>query len=174
MTTLSEGDLRLTLPDPVTGRKFDDAQHGLSHCGLKAVDWILELPDRIYFVEVKDPDDPEARRHNNGDDFLDGFMAGNLTRDLVPKFRDTFLYEWACDRVEKPISYVVVVASMALDRAQLQTRAEDLKRMLPIGTPARWSRAIAHGCFVFNIAEWNEVFPDYPLSRHSAAGVPAA
>ena len=58
MTTLSEGDLRLTLPASVNGRKFDDdEQHGLSHC-MKAVDWILELPDRICFIEVKDPDAP--------------------------------------------------------------------------------------------------------------------
>ena len=174
MTTLSEGDLRLTLPGPVTGRTFDDAQHGLSHCGLKAVDWILELPDRIYFVEVKDPDDPEARRHNDDDNFLDGFQAGRLTRDLAAKFRDTFLYEWACDRVDKPISYVVIVASMALDDAQLLNRTDDLKRMLPIGTPAGWSRAIAHGCSVFNIARWNGAFPDFRLSRHSVAGAHAA
>ena len=174
MNTLREGDLRLTLPDSVAGRTFDNPQHGLSHCGLKAVDWILELPDRIYFVEVKDPDDPEARRHKDGDDFLDGFKAGNLTRDLAAKFRDTFLYEWACDRVDKPISYVVIVASMALDHPLLETRTADLRRMLPVGTPAGWSRAIAHGCLVLNIAKWNEVFPDYLLSRHSAAGVPAA
>ena len=174
MTTLREGDLRLTLPDPVVGRTFDNPQHGLSHCGLKAVDWILELPGRIYFVEVKDPDDPEARRHKHGDDFVGELQAGKLTRKLAAKFRDTFLYEWACDRVDKPINYIVIVASKALDDPQLLHRAEDLKRMLPVGTPAGWSRAIAHGCFVFNIAEWNEVFPDYPLSRHSAAGVPAA
>ena len=46
--------------------------------------------------------------------------------------------------------------------------------MLPIGTPANRSRAIAHDCFVFNIAKWNEVFPEYPLSRHSVAGARAS
>lgn len=54
MTTLSEGDLRLTVPDPANGRQFDDAQHGLSHC-MKAVDWVVDLPERTCFVEVKDP-----------------------------------------------------------------------------------------------------------------------
>lgn len=146
----------------------------MSHCGLKAVDWILELPERIYFVEVKDPEDTRARRHRNADDFLQGFLAGGLTRGLAAKFRDSFLYEWACDRVDKPISYFVVVASEALDDAQLLTRTDDLKRTLPVGTPANWSRAIAHDCFVFNIATWNEVFPEYPLSRHSAAGAQAS
>ena len=170
MSNLTEGDLRLTLPGPVSGRSFDHTRRDLSHCGLKAVDWILDLPERICFVEVKDPDDPGAKKHKNSDEFLQGFLAGKLTHTLAAKFRDSFLYEWACDRVDKPISYFVIVASDALDDAQLLTRADDLKRTLPIGTPADWSRAIAHDCFVVNIDKWNEVFPEFPLSRHSAAG----
>ena len=136
---------------------------------MTAVDWILDLPERIYFIEVKDPEDPEARRYKAANDFLQDFLAGKLTRKLAAKFRDSFLYEWACNRVDKPISYFVIVASEALDDAQLLTRTDDLKRTLPIGTPVRWSRAFAHDCYVVNIAKWNEVFPQYPLSRHSAA-----
>ena len=168
MTTLSEGDLRLTLPGHVAGRKFDGAEHGLSHCGLKAVDWILELPERIYFVEVKDPETPGAKEHKESNQFLQGFLSGNLTSDLVAKFRDSFLYEWACDRAGKPVSYYVIVASRTLDDAQLLTRSDDLKRRLPVGTQADWTRPIAHGCYVVNVAKWNEMFPQYPLSRHSA------
>ena len=136
---------------------------------MTAVDWILDLPERIYFVEVKDPEDPEARRYRAAGDFLQGFLAGKLTRKLVDKFRDSFLYEWACDRIDKPIGYIVIVASEALDDAQLLTRTDDLKRTLPVGTQASWSRAIAQDCFVFNLAKWNEVFPDHPLSRQSVA-----
>jgi len=65
MTALIEGDLRLTLSGQTTGRRFDGAGHRLSHCGLKAVDWILDLPERIYFVEVKDPEVPGAEEHKN-------------------------------------------------------------------------------------------------------------
>ena len=165
MTTLSAGDLRLTLPASVNGRKFDDdEQHGLSHC-MKAVDWILELPDRICFIEIKDPDAPGARDHGNRNDFLRKFLSGVLTGDLVVKFRDSFLYEWACDRIDKPICYYVVVASEVLDDALLVTRNDDLKRRLPIGAPANWVREMAHGCIVFNISKWNDKFPDYPLLR---------
>ena len=169
MNELTERDLRLTLSGRAIGRQLDNFEHGLSHCGLKAVDWVLELPDWIYFIEVKDPDDPQATRHNNRDNFLRSFRAGRLTLDLAAKFGDSFLYEWACDRVNKPISYVVIVASAALDDAQLLTRTDDLKRRLPAGTPAGWVRPMAHDCFVFNVAKWNKVFPRYPLSRHSVA-----
>ena len=91
MTTLSEGDLRLTLPASVNGRKFDDEQHGLSHC-MKAVDWILELPERFCFIEIKDPDAPGARDHGNRNDFLRKFLSGELTGDLVVKFRAETLF----------------------------------------------------------------------------------
>ena len=169
MSALSEGDLRLALAERAHGRTFDDDRHGLSHC-MTAVDWILDMPERICFVEVKDPDDPRAKEHKNGDRFLQSFLAGELTRKLTDKFRDSFLYEWASNRVDKPISYYVIVASDALDDAQLLTRTDDLKRRLPVGTPAGWTRAMAHDCCVFNVAKWNEVFPQIPLSRHSIEG----
>ena len=169
MTALSEGDLRLTLPQGVSGRRLDNAQHGLSHC-MKAVDWILEIPERIYFIEVKDPEAPHARHHEDSSRFLQGFSAGKLTPDLVVKFRDSFLYEWACDRVGKPVSYYVIVASEALDVPQLQTRTDDLKRKLPVGVPRCWTRAMAHDCRVFNVTRWNKAFPQFPLSRDSVAG----
>ena len=164
MTTLSEGDLRLTLPASVNGRKFDDEQHGLSHC-MKAVDWILELPERVCFIEVKDLDAPGAKDHGNRDDFLQELLSGRLSGILATKFRDSFLYEWACNRVDQPISYYVIVASADLDDALLMSRTEDLRRKLPVGTPASWERAMAQDCLVFNIAKWNEVFPEFPLSR---------
>ena len=75
MTVLSEGDLRLTLPGRTSARVFDDQHHGLSHC-MTAVDWILDLPERIYFIEVKDPEDPEARRYRDANDFLQDFLEG--------------------------------------------------------------------------------------------------
>lgn len=60
---LREGNLELELPPGAKGWKFDDAGHGLSHC-MKAVDFIVELPDRLFFVEIKDlsirPADPKT------------------------------------------------------------------------------------------------------------------
>ena len=54
MTMLAEEDLQITLPAAVTGRKFDDkTTHGLSHC-MKAVDFIVELKDRVLFIEFKE------------------------------------------------------------------------------------------------------------------------
>ena len=89
MTVLSEGDLRLTLPGRTSGRSFDDEQHGLSHC-MAAVDWILNPSEQIYFVEVKDPEDPGAKKYGNATDFLQNFLADKLTRKLSAKFATRF------------------------------------------------------------------------------------
>lgn len=63
MTVLAEVICTSRCP-PLLGRKFDDeAAHGLSHC-MKAVDFIIELPERLLFVEFKDPENPQTPAKN--------------------------------------------------------------------------------------------------------------
>ena len=164
MTTLQEGELRITLPETASGRSFDGPAHGLSHC-MKAVDWIIELPDRVYFIEIKDPDARGATARPERDRHIEDLRAGRLDDALTGKFRDSFLYEWACGRDDKPISYFVVIACSTLDDALLLDRADGLKRRLPAGLPPIWRRAIAQNCLVFNVEKWNRAFPQFPLKR---------
>lgn len=166
MIALVGGDLRLDIPETVNGRTFDDDRHGLSHC-MSAVDWIVGLAEETYLVEAKDPDDPDARHHGARGEFVQDFLSGNLDKKLVAKFRDTFLYEWACDHVNKPILHVVIVASKALEPAQLLTRTDALNRGLPSGTPCTWEGPLSKGCIVMNIEEWNRTFSEFRLSRIS-------
>ena len=164
MKTLQEGDLQMTLPDDATGRKFDGPNHRLSHC-MKAVDWIVELPDRIYFIEVKDLDSDNAKGHKERCQYLKELKEKKHDSDFVGKFRDSFLYEWACNRAERPISYLVVIACKDLDPALLQYRKQALQRKLPTGLKAGWLRPLAKDCLVFNVETWNAHFPEFPLSR---------
>ena len=104
MTTIVENDLAVTFPNSVSARRFDDgAIHGLTHC-MKAVDFIVEFPDRMVFVEFKDPQDSAAPEHQTRD-YIAKFKSGVIDDQLKTKFRDTFLYEWASGRVNKPIDY---------------------------------------------------------------------
>ena len=164
MTTLQEGDLQMTLPDDVAGRKFDSPDHGLSYC-MKAVDWIVELPDCIYFIEVKDLDSDSAQGHKARGQFLKELKDEKRDSDFVGKFRDSFLYEWARKSVGQPISYLVVIAYANLDSALLQNRREALQRKLPTGLKTKWLRPLAKDCLVFNIETWNAYFPQFPLAR---------
>ena len=163
--TLSEGNLRLTLPERVAGRQFDDGTTTWPVALHESGGLDLEFPEHVWFIEVKDPDAPGAKAHHNRNEFLQEFMSGKLSGDLATKFRDSFIYEWACNRVGKPISYYVIVASADLDDALLLARTEDLRRKLPVGTPAIWGRAMVRDALVFNVTKWNEVFPEFPLSR---------
>ena len=166
MTTLKEGNLEIRFPSGTNARKFDvGPTHGLSHC-MKAVDWIVELPDRIYFIEIKDPDNPQAQPHNKKE-FAKKLLAEERDADLIKKFRDSFVYEWACDRVGKPIHYWVVIGLDALNEAELLNGKDALERQLPVCGPSsgEWKRNVVESCSVFTMQTWNRSFPQFPMSR---------
>ena len=164
--TFLEGNLKLEIPDALDGRKFDGAGHGLSHC-MKAVDFVVELADRYLFIEMKDPDEhprvPAAARKA----FMRKLQSGQLDKDLTYKYRDSFLYEWAAGRADKPIDYLVLIAVEALDAALLANRRSALERQLPLRGPSGrpWARSLARSCGVFNLASWKRRFPSYRVTR---------
>ena len=167
MTVLRERDLEFTVPDGVHARKFD-SDYGMSHC-MKAVDFILELDDRYLFIEFKDPQHPKAPVEEL-EDFTENFQRGRIDEELKYKYRDSFLYEWASGRADKPIYYLVLVGLDDLTPDELDAKTDDLKQKLPLDGPnsAPWSRPFVRGCAVFNIASWNRNLPQYPVSRRSS------
>ena len=163
MTAFTEDDLQVTFDNVVQARRFDDSSHGLSHC-MKAVDFVVELHDRYLFIEFKDPENPNIPDQYRAT-AMQGLQESEFDEDLKYKFRDTFLYEWAAGRADKPIDYFVLIAIE--DRPLLSRRLEVLERNLPAGLPTStsWARPVAHRCGVFNIEDWNTVFPDYQVER---------
>lgn len=60
----TEGNLKISFPSSMKAEKFDDPKsHGLTHC-MKAVDFIAERADSTLFIELKDPDHPQAKKEN--------------------------------------------------------------------------------------------------------------
>ena len=165
MSTFIEGDLQITFDDIVPVRKFDD---GRSHC-MKAVDFIVELSDRYLFIEFKDPQDP-AVPDPEGGAYLQRFKRGQLDKSLQYKYRDSFLYEWAAGRADKPVYYLVLVALDTLASPLLTQRQKALEQKLPLRGPQgqSWSRPIVNGCAVFNMESWNSRFPKYQVARRSS------
>lgn len=169
MNILSERDLQISLPAGVTGRKFDDIKtHGLSHC-MKAVDFIVELDDRILFIELKDPDDPNAAADGQRL-FMEEYRSARLDNKLKAKYRDSFLYEWGSGRASKPIHYLVLIGASVLSEADLLARTDALRRQIPVLGPGNksWKKPFVAGCAVMNIEAWNKALPKYPVSRLSA------
>ncbi len=165
MTTLKEGNLQIRFPRGTNVKKFDDPTHGLSHC-MKAVDFVVELTDRICFIEIKDPDNPQAQPPDK-QEFARKLLAEELDADLIHKFRDSFLYEWACDQFGKPIHYWVVIGLDSLTDAELLNRKDALERKLPAYGPSsgKWKRNLVKSCLIFTMQTWNRHFPQFPMSR---------
>lgn len=165
---LSEDDLCIVLPAGAKGRKFDDEKdHRLSHC-MKAVDFIVELEDRMLFVECKDPDHPKAAP-GQLENFLSELFSDRIDQELKYKYRDSWLHEWAEGRINKPVFYLVLIGAECLSDVQLLTRSEALQRQLPLAGPTglAWS-AFAAGCMVMNVKSWNKHFPEMQVKRISA------
>ena len=165
MVTYTEGNLQITFPAEVQVRKFDDASsHGLP-C-MKAVDFIVEEEDKLWFIELKDPEHQRALERDRTK-FVNKFKSGALDDDLKYKYRDTFLYEWASRRAGKPIQYCVLIGIEHLTEADLLARKEDLARKLPVQGPPSgvWRRSIVATCLVFNVAAWNRWLPQFPIAR---------
>lgn len=156
MTVFTEGNLEITFNNVLNVRRFEG--HGLT-C-LKAVDFLAELTDRYLFIEFKEPHDPER--------YAERFKANQLDQMLKYQYRDSFLYEWASGRAQKPAYYYVLIALDNLKTADWQRRTDALRKALPVGTPNKWRQSIARDCRVFNIAKWNQHFPDYPVRRLAA------
>ncbi|HOE11910.1 MAG TPA: hypothetical protein PLQ35_14830 [bacterium] len=166
MTAITEGNLRISVPSDVTARKFDIGDtHGLTHC-MKAVDLILEFKDHFLFIEIKDPEHPQANAMDR-DTFIKKFQTGKIDEDLKYKYRDSFLYEWACGKIEKPIYYYVLIAIDGLTEADLQAKADDLKRKVPQCGPSSgiWKHWIVEDVMVFNLSTWNKHLKDFPIRR---------
>ena len=166
MSTFVEENLQIVFPRGTEVERFYDPEsHGFSHC-MKAVDFIVEDVDQILFIELKDPENPRAREANRRT-FASEFLSGNLDEDLKYKYRDTFLYRWASDGFDKPISYWVIIAIETLTAVDLDTRTDALRRKLPLRGPpsAAWRRPIVSDCIVCNIETWNRHQPRFPLWR---------
>ena len=165
MKVLQERSLQVTTEGEVDAWRFDDESHGLSHC-MKAIDFIVEFPDRYLFLEFKDPQHPQAPQQDR-DKFIREFQSGELDEDLKYKYRDSFLYEWAAGRVHKPVYYFVLIAADFLTHADLTTRTDALARILPLHGPSSgsWTHQIVENCAVFNLDSWNQHIPQCQVSR---------
>lgn len=157
---LREKMLQFDFSGAINAFKFDEetktlpTYHGLSHC-MKAVDFVVEYDDHYLFVEIKDP--PTTGRYDSEKD------QASLVRSLTTKFRDTFLYRWAEEKLDKPVQYLCLVE---IDNALTLFLTKQLEIQLPtVEQPSRWRRPLVFSCAVLNQRTWNKTFPNMPLTR---------
>ena len=162
-----ERDLEITINNANHVRKFDEPESPKPG-QMKAVDFIVEYPDRYLFIEFKDPQHPDSNL-TNYEALAAYYQSENIDRELVYKYRDSFLYEWAAGRAERGVYYLVLIAIEQLTSADLDRKKRDLDRKLPAGIPSGWTRPIVQDCAVFNIETWNNYLPDLSIRRMSSS-----
>lgn len=138
---------------------------------MKAVDILVELENAYLYVEIKDFDNPTAydtKTFTTEDELKtkrDGFRW--LKNYLKYKFRDSYLYRHAEQKVEKPVHYICL---LTFDNALNTTMQKALQKELPVGkTSMRWKQELVKSCQVVNLDKWNKNFPKWPATL--AAGV---
>jgi len=139
---------------------------------MKAVDLVAEFPDTYVFVEMKDFDDPDIYNQELAENEEEVREKRNhfkwLKNYLKYKYRDTYLFRHAENKVDKPIHYICL---LTFDNALNTTMQKALWRELPVGLASRrWTREIVKSCHVVNLARWNENFPKWPVSCSVGAG----
>lgn len=157
--------------DALDGFIFDEKDknkphyHGLTHA-MKAVDLIVELENDYLFIEVKDfhaPGDYDFK-HTVDESQCEKRRErfNNLCEVLKYKYRDTWIYRWAENKIDKPIRYLCL---LTLDNALISLMNNQLRQQMPTNSGPRWEREIARSTVVVNVDRWNKNFPAWPVTK---------
>ena len=133
---------------------------------MKCVDIIAEFEEVYVFVELKDYDDSSffgSFGSGTDDEKTRHAKLNTLKNYLKYKFRDSYLFRYAEQKVDKPIRYICLITFENALNSRIQ---KSLKRELPVGKASqRWVRELAISCHVVNLNRWNKNFPNWPVSR---------
>lgn len=171
MHRLEEDGIQIDFVGAQHAMKFDQNNPGhLDYHDLQnmpRVDFIVEMEDVIYFVEVKDPGRPGAV-DVGGTKLLKKIVEGTLEASLIEKYLFSFFFRWAECRLEKSVHYISLIT---LESPLLQPIIDGLERQLANFSKksSRWNREPLASCQVHNIETWEAVFPDWPVTRLPAA-----
>lgn len=147
---LKEGQLEFDFDD-VAAERMDTQTRMHNLKGMKLCDFLIELPDGLLLVEVKnsqqvseDPREQERTLNNT-------VHTSRIENDLVPKARDTYTYLHLMDRIgSKSLDYVVFLGLNLVprDHQTLLTAKEKLMRRLRQEDTHAWKRQYICECAV--------------------------
>jgi hypothetical protein len=134
---------------------------------MKAVDCIFEWNGDTYFLEIKDPDNPNSQTGGK-EQFNQKFLSGVLDNDLKYKYRDSFLYEYASGHGTGKLHYIVLLCMKNLDSSMLMRRSETLRKAIPMEGPSGpWQKSFITTCTVLNLEAWKRFLSQFPVRRLS-------
>jgi hypothetical protein len=169
MTTLDEKELRFTFPSGWLAEHFDaPGRATIDH--FQPVDFVVELSDRILFIEVKDPSNTKAPQEER-EGFIRKMKSKELThKQLVPKARTSWAFLRLMKRAEKPITYIVVIGAEALriDPPLWLNLTDRLKERLAKEIDVPWPLQYIDSCIVVPASELSIHLPGVSVQRIGA------
>ena len=165
--TLTEEKFEFDFPEARELYKFDERDslspnfHGVP---MQAVDVMAEFPNFQLWIEIKEfqPSEIEAMK-KEGDQQKKGNNVHNkahLTRNLKHKFRDTFLFRYCENKLDRKVVYVCLTN---FDDALNGFYRKELQRQIPTDKASRrWSKLLLDKSllFVVNMDSWHRNFED--------------
>jgi len=169
--TLKEKDLSFNFENSIRALKFDqqDPEHPEYHDlpNMPRVDFIVEMENDIFFIEVKDTDLPNAA-DVGAVKFLKKLVSGTVEASLVEKYLFTFFFRWAEKKLEKSVHFISLITLTSPDLLSLGDSLETKLYSHFKSSSKRWQRTALASCQVHNISTWTQVFPDWPITRLSS------
>lgn len=158
---LNEGRFQFNFAECVAAFVADKPQYN----GLSAVDFIIETKDRFLFVEVKDPDHPQAQKFDNVKTFMEELETPSK---ISGKFKDSLLKELAKGSVySKPIVFVLVLECNAIDILQRRKIYTNLSCAIPQFKEDMFPCVKSVSFALFDVRSFQEAYPMFKVT-HSA------
>ncbi len=168
---------RLVFNDVIDAFIFDEKDsakstfHGVP---MKCVDIIVENEKYYYFIELKNlsktilsskniqSNTSQENNEKQTSKTEKGEYRNRLKNSIIYKFRDTFLYRYAEDKVDKPIKYICFWSP---DKALNFKFWQSVQHELPVGRVSnRWVKDIAVACFIINWKTCQKYFPKWRIT----------
>lgn len=151
-----EGDRVFDFSRAVSSERFDGKRHRLSHC-MCATDFIVETSSALLLIEVKNLNrGPEA--HKDCAKYMAKVQRQDpFINEIVPKFRDTWIYLWCEDRLVKPVRCLVYLELPPGMSYSMEPLSSKLAQGIPLRggeTTGRWKREIAQSALVLDCETW--------------------
>ena len=156
-----ESGYRFSFPAVQRAIKAD----AVNYAGLSFVDFIVETDSMFYFIEVKNPDNPNAPSKNRNE-YFDKLQETVFPNAVVKKFSDTLLAQLAMGySFPKPVQYIFILEFGAFSSYERQILFDKVTHRLPVGLNHRTftNVALVKNFKLLTIAQFEEQYQDFTV-----------
>lgn len=154
-----ESGYRFSFPAVQRAIKADS----VNYAGFSFVDFIVETDSMFYFIEIKNPDNPNAPSQKR-DEYFAKLQEAVFPNAVVKKFSDTLLAQLAMGySFPKPVQYIFILEFRAFSSYERQRLFDKVNHRLPVGLNHRIFTNVAQvkSFKLLTIEQFEEQYPGF-------------